>query len=114
VSYEPIWVFDRGDAAVNRLAELRGKRISIGVPGSGLLNVSQVLLGYSGVTGDNTTLLQMDAAQAYQGLENGQLDAAFFIGRPDAPMQNTPLNSDLKLMSFSPGRSAGAEIPVPL
>lgn len=101
VSYEPIWVFYRGDATVNRLAELRGKRVSIGVPGSGLLNVSQVLLGYSGVTGDNTTLLQMDAARAYQGLENGQLDAAFFIGRPDAPMQNTLLNSDLKLMNFA-------------
>jgi TRAP transporter TAXI family solute receptor len=104
VSYEPIWVFYRGDATnapINRLAQLRGKRISIGVPGSGLLNVSQVLLAYSGITGDNTTLLEMDAVKAYQGLEKGQLDAAFFIGRPDAPMQKTLLNSDLKLMSFA-------------
>ncbi|WP_341316988.1 TAXI family TRAP transporter solute-binding subunit [Paraburkholderia sp. IMGN_8] len=101
VSYEPIWVFYRGGATVNRLAQLRGKRIAIGVPGSGLLNVAQVLLDYSGVTSDNTTLLQMDAVKAYQGLENGQLDAAFFIGRPDAAMQTTLLNSDLKLMSFA-------------
>jgi TRAP transporter TAXI family solute receptor len=101
VSYEPIWVFYRGDATVNRLAQLRGKRIATGVPGSGLLHVSQVLLGYSGITGENTTLLQMDAVKAYQGLENGQLDAAFFIGRPDAPMQETLLNSNLKLMSFA-------------
>ncbi|MFM0493303.1 TAXI family TRAP transporter solute-binding subunit [Paraburkholderia caledonica] len=101
VSYEPIWVFYRGDATINRLVQLRGKRISIGVPGSGLLNVSRLLLAYSGVTGDNAALLQMDAARAYQGLENGQLDAAFFIGRPDAPMQTTLLNSDLKLMSFA-------------
>jgi hypothetical protein len=101
VSYEPIWVFYRGESTINRLAQLRGKRISIGVPGSGLLNVSQVLLGYSGITRDNTTLLEMDATKAYQGLENGQLDAAFFIGRPDAVMQTTLLNSDLKLMSFA-------------
>ena len=101
VSYEPIWVFYRGDATVNRLAQLRGKRVSVGVPGSGLLNVSQVLLAYSGVTRDNTTLLEMDADKAYQGLERGQLDAAFFIGRPDAAMQTTLLNSDLKLMSFA-------------
>lgn len=104
VSYEPIWVFYRGgsaDSTINQLAQLRGKRISIGVPGSGLLNVSQVLLGYSGVTRDNTTLLEMDAATSYQALENGQLDAAFFIGRPDAPMQTTLLNSNLKLMSFA-------------
>jgi TRAP transporter TAXI family solute receptor len=101
VSYEPIWVFYRGDATVNRLAQLRGERVSIGVPGSGLLNVAQVLLAYSGITGDNTTLLEMDAIKAYQGLEDGQLDAAFFIGRPDAAMQTTLLNSDLKLMSFA-------------
>jgi TRAP transporter TAXI family solute receptor len=101
VSYEPIWVFYRGDTIVNRLAQLRGKRIAIGVPGSGLLNVAQVLLSYSGVTGENTTLLEMDAAKAYQDLENGALDAAFFIGRPDASMQQTLLNSNLKLMNFA-------------
>ena len=101
VSYEPIWVFYRGDTTIDRLAQLRGKRISVGVPGSGLLNVALVLLGYSGVTRANTTLVEMDAPNAYQALENGRLDAAFFIGRPDAPMQTTLLNSDLKLMSFS-------------
>jgi len=101
VSYEPIWVFYRGDATLDRLSQLRGKKISIGVPGSGLLNVAQVLLGYSGVTSQNSTLVQMDASAAYQGLESGKIDAAFFIGRPDADMQKTLLNSNLKLMSFS-------------
>jgi TRAP transporter TAXI family solute receptor len=101
VSFEPIWVFYRGDTVINRLAQLRGKRVGVGVPGSGLLNVAQVLLNYSGVTSANTTLLQVDAEDAYQKLENGQLDAAFFIGRPDAAMQTTLLNSNLKLMSFA-------------
>ncbi len=59
------------------------------------------MLAYSGITRDNTALLEMDAVTAYQGLENGRLDAAFFIGRPDAAMQQTLLNSDLKLMSFA-------------
>jgi len=101
VSYEPIWVFYRGDATVDRLSQLRGKKISTGVPGSGLLNVAQVLLGYSGITRENSTLLQMDAPAAWRALESGQIDAAFFIGRPDADMQRTLLNSNLKLMNFS-------------
>ncbi|MEM5404348.1 TAXI family TRAP transporter solute-binding subunit [Paraburkholderia unamae] len=101
VSYEPIWVFYRGDTTVDRLSQLRGKKISTGVPGSGLLNVAQVLLSYSGITSQNSTLLQMDAPAAYQGLESGRIDAAFFIGRPDAEMQKTLLNSDLNLMSFA-------------
>lgn len=101
VSCEPIWVFYRGEATVDRLAQLRGKRVAIGVPGSGLLNVARVLLTYSGITAGNTELLEMNAMKAYQGLEEGQLDAAFFIGRPDAEMQQTLLNSNLKLTSFA-------------
>ncbi|MFM0694272.1 TRAP transporter TAXI family solute receptor [Paraburkholderia sp. GV068] len=101
VSYEPIWVFYRGDVTVNRLAQLRGKRIAIGIPGSGLLNVAHVLLTYSGVSSDNSTLRELDAVKAYEGLRNGQLDAGFFIGRPDASMQTSLLNSNLKLMSFA-------------
>ncbi|SDR35078.1 TRAP transporter solute receptor, TAXI family [Paraburkholderia fungorum] len=111
VSYEPIWVFYRGDTIVNQLAQLRGKRIAVGIPGSGLLNVSMVLLGYSGITGHNTTLLQMDAPNAYQALENGQLDAAFFIGRPDAPIQKALLTSNLKLMSFAQAEALIQKFP---
>jgi len=111
VSYEPIWVFYRGDTVVNRLAQLRGKRIGIGVQGSGLLHVSTVLLGYSGVTEGNTELKQVDAEQAYQCLETGCLDAAFFIGRPDAPMQQKLLNSNLKLMSFAQADALAQKFP---
>jgi TRAP transporter TAXI family solute receptor len=111
VSYEPIWVFYRGETTVDRLTQLRGKKISMGVPGSGLLNVAQSLLGYSGITSQNSTLLQMDAPAAYQGLENGQIDAAFFIGRPDADMQKTLLNSSLKLMSFAQADALVEKIP---
>ncbi|RQH07015.1 TAXI family TRAP transporter solute-binding subunit [Paraburkholderia dinghuensis] len=111
VSYEPIWVFYRGDTTVDRLSQLRGKKISIGVPGSGLLNVAQDLLGHSGITSENATLLQMDAPTAYQGLESGQIDAAFFIGRPDASMQKTLLNSNLKLMSFAQADALTQKIP---
>jgi TRAP transporter TAXI family solute receptor len=111
VSYEPIWVFYRGDTVVNQLAQLRGKRIAIGVPGSGLLNVSLVLLGYSDVTRENSTLLEMDALNAYHRLESGELDAAFFIGRPDAALQKTLLNSDLKLMSFAQAEALVQKFP---
>jgi TRAP transporter TAXI family solute receptor len=111
VSYEPIWVFYRGNTVVNQLAQLRGKRVGIGVPGSGLLNVSLVLLGYSDVTAQNTTLVQLDAPKAYEALESGQLDAAFFIGRPDAPTQKALLTSDLKLMSFAQAEALVQKFP---
>lgn len=101
VSYEPIWVFYRGDADLTRLADLRGKRIAVSVPGSGLNNVTMALLSFSDVTPKNSTLLEMDAGKTYDALESKRIDAGFFIGRPDAVMQQKLLNSDLKLMSFA-------------
>jgi hypothetical protein len=70
-----------------------------------------VLLGYSGVTRDNSTLLELDAPNAYQRLESGELDAAFFIGRPDAAIQKKLLNSDLKLMSFAQAEALVQKFP---
>jgi TRAP transporter TAXI family solute receptor len=100
VSYEPVWVFYRGNKTMDRLVQLRGKRVSVGVTGSGLLSVATQLLAFSGINANNATLTNRDSAKAYQELEAGQLDAAFFIGRPDSPMQQKLLNSNLKLMSF--------------
>jgi TRAP transporter TAXI family solute receptor len=111
VSYEPIWVFYRGNTIVDKLSQLRGERVGVGVPGSGLLNVSLVLLGYSGITRNNTTLEQVDAVTAWQRLEHDQLDAAFFIGRPDERMQQTLLHSDLKLMSFAQADALTQKFP---
>lgn len=56
---------------------------------------------HSGVDASNSMLLEMDATQAYQRLRDGELDAAFFIGRPDADIQQKLLNSDLKLINFA-------------
>ncbi|KAF3996230.1 TAXI family TRAP transporter solute-binding subunit [Glaciimonas immobilis] len=100
VSYEPIWVFYQGTTAIDRLSQLQGKRISIGVPGSGLRIVASDLLKQNGLTQQNTRLQELGAHKAYDALKNGSLDAAFFIGRPDSQMMQTLLRSDLKLMNF--------------
>lgn len=44
VFYEPVWVFYRGEKELNRLIDLRGKRIAIGQEGSGVRQLAQKLL----------------------------------------------------------------------
>lgn len=100
VSYEPIWVFYQAAGTIDRLSQLQGKRVSIGVPGSGLLIVASDLLKQNGITEHNTKLQELASVQAYAALKSGSLDAAFFIGRPDSAMMQTLLKSDLKLMNF--------------
>ena len=43
VFYEPVWVFYRGEKIIDRLTDLRGKRIAIGQEGSGLRQLAQQL-----------------------------------------------------------------------
>lgn len=101
ISYEPIWVFYRGNASYDRLSQLRGKRISLGLPGSGLRIVANDLLTENNINTNNSTLLELNANDAYQQLRDGSIDAAFFIGRADSKVIHTLLESSMRLMSFS-------------
>lgn len=101
ISYEPIWVFYRSNAVYDRLSQLQGKRISLGLTGSGLQIVAGNLLTENGINNKNTTLVDLNGNDAYQQLKDNRIDAGFFIGRADSPMIRSLLNSGLKLMSFS-------------
>lgn len=101
IAYEPIWVFYRDPNDIDRLSQLRGKRISIGLPGSGLRIAANELLVANGITTNNSTLVETTGQAAFEQLRDHQIDAAFFIGRADSELVRTLLNSRIKLMSFS-------------
>lgn len=101
VSYEPLWLFYRSNMTLDKLSQLTGKRVGIGVPGSGLHRLTLELLAASGVIASNSGLIEFSAQNANNALRSGEIDAAFFIGGPEAPLIESLLNSDLKLMSFS-------------
>jgi len=42
--YEPAWLFYRADRVAERLTDLEGARVAIGVPGSGTLMLARTLL----------------------------------------------------------------------
>jgi TRAP transporter TAXI family solute receptor len=79
VYYEPIWVFTRGDTPVKRIAELRGKRIAIGPPGSGTRTVALQLLSDNGMTIQPDQFSTLGGNQAVDGLLTGKVDAVFTV-----------------------------------
>jgi TRAP transporter TAXI family solute receptor len=101
ISYEPIWVFYRSNTPYERLSQLRGKRISLGLNGSSLQIVAADLLKENGVTADNSTLIALNSSDAYQQLRENRLDAGFFIGRPDNQVIHSLLVGGYKLMNFA-------------
>ena len=101
VFYEPVWVFYRGDRKLERLTELRGKRIAIGQEGSGVRQLAQQLLKANEIpAGDH--LVALSGLKAAEELQQGRIDAAFIIASEKAPVVQVLLRSPgVKLMSFS-------------
>lgn len=83
--YEPLAVFYRG-APLERLAELKGRRIAIGAEGSGTRILALNLLKANGIELKGATkLLDLQGKDAEQALLKGTLDAAFLMGDSASP-----------------------------
>ncbi|QRX82039.1 TAXI family TRAP transporter solute-binding subunit [Glaciimonas sp. PAMC28666] len=86
VAYVPVSVFYRGDKTIDRLSELKGQRVAIGLQGSGSRVLALTLLKANGiVAGGKTTLLDMGGDEAAKALTDGNIDAAFLMGDSAAP-----------------------------
>lgn len=83
---EPVWIFSRKQSALKRFLELKGKRVSVGVTGSGTHLLAIQLLSAAGITETNTRLIREETTQAIESLSNGKIDAAFFVASPEAPI----------------------------
>jgi TRAP transporter TAXI family solute receptor len=99
--YEPVWVFYRGDKRLERLTDLRGKRVAIGQEGSGVRQLAQQLLEANEIpTGDH--LVPLSGLRAAEELQQGRIDAAFVIAAEKAPVIQVLLRSPgIKVMNFS-------------
>jgi len=76
---ETIWVFYRGSLASESLGDLQGRRISAGPTQSGTEAVAKELLRAHGVDLSSPLIVNLSSADARQRLQDGRLDAAFFV-----------------------------------
>ncbi len=109
--YEPVWVFYRGEKKLDRLTDLRGKRIAIGQEGSGVRQLAQQLLVANEIPlGRN--LVPVAGLKAAEELQQGRIDAAFIIAAESAPVVQVLLRSPgVRLMSFAQANAYQRRFP---
>jgi hypothetical protein len=79
--HQPLAVFYKSGAPLTRLSELQGRRLAIGVAGSGTHVLALALLKSNGVEPDGRTrLLELAGDAAVQALTAGKIDAVFLMG----------------------------------
>ena len=97
----PFWIFYSSDEPLDRLSQLKGKRIAVGAAGSGTHILAERLLGRSGVDSTTATLLPFGGAAAVEALNESKADVVWTAGPPDAPAVRSLLrNPKVRLMSF--------------
>ncbi|GAB3389211.1 TAXI family TRAP transporter solute-binding subunit [Azotobacter armeniacus] len=108
---EPLWLFQRRDLDIRELAELRGRRVGIGQDGSGTQAVVASLFAANGIERE-PGWLALTSRQASAALNDGSLEAAFFIGPPENPLiQELARNPGLRLADLRRAAAYQAHFP---
>ncbi|RZI95415.1 MAG: C4-dicarboxylate ABC transporter substrate-binding protein [Variovorax sp.] len=108
--YEPLWLFYRTDAAqkidrktatLNSLAQLRGLRVNIDKPGSGVPDIMEKLFNANHIDIGALQLSNLEPAPATEALEAGMLDAIVLASAPQSPLVQRLLRAPgVQLMDF--------------
>ena len=102
VTYQFFWIFYRGTETWDDVRQLKGKRIALGLEGSGGRVLAEDILRLGGVNSNNTTLLAHTVPEATKALNSGKIDAMFLTIAADSPLLRSLLNNpDLRLMSLA-------------
>ena len=95
--YQPVIIFYRSREPLERLSELRGRRIAIGGKGSGTRVLSLALLKDNEIEADGATrLLDLEGESARTALLDGQADAIMISGDSASP-------ATIRAMLHAPG-----------
>jgi len=81
---QPFWIFYPANQQLDQLSQLKGKRIAVGPVGSATRYMAEQVLGKGGVNSETTALLPFAGSAAEKALKDGQVDAVWIIGVPEA------------------------------
>ncbi|MFO1115903.1 MAG: TAXI family TRAP transporter solute-binding subunit [Beijerinckiaceae bacterium] len=110
--YAPMWVFFRKESPFNSLVELRGKKVSVGVDGSGTRALANSIFALNGLNGDNVTMLSMGNDDAIAALKKGDIDATIIVvGADNASVLRALNDPGLRLLSFEQAEAYSRRLP---
>ena len=98
---QPFWIFYVSDEPLDRLSQLKGKRIAVGPEGSATRLSAEKVLGKGGINAQTASLLPFAGNAAVKALQDGKLDVVWIIGSPDATAVKSLLGApNVKLLAF--------------
>ena len=86
---------------IKTVADLKGKNVSIGAPGSGVYFNAMDILGAYGLTEDDITPTYESFGDSAESLQDGKIDAAFIVaGAPTTAVTSLATSKDIYLVGL--------------
>lgn len=111
VYYEPLWLFHRRDLDIDRISELKQRRIAVGQAGSGTRALVARLLRDNGV-GDVAQWVDLGGQAAVDALIAGQIDAMFLVMSAQSELVGRALrHPDIAVADFARAKAYSRRYP---
>jgi uncharacterized protein len=101
-------------SGITSLEDLRGKRVSVGAPGSGTEVNAEAILSANGITYDDITEQRLNFNETADALANGDIDAGFWsVGAPTSSILNLATTNDIVIIELTEEQFAAAQAADP-
>ena len=93
-------------SGIKSYADLKGKKVSVGAPGSGTYANAEQLLEIHGLTMDDIKAQNLDFGESTDGLQSGQIDAAFITaGTPTGAVEALNATTKVNIIGVDAGKA---------
>jgi uncharacterized protein len=107
----PIFIFYRNAEPITQFAQFRGKRLSIGTPGTALRSVILQVLKATNALDASTHLSDLDPTEAIDALIAGEIDVAMFPSPLDGILLQRALAAEIRLMNVAQAEAIAKTVP---
>ena len=102
-------------SGITTLEDLRGKRVSVGAPGSGTEVNAAAILNANGMTYDDIEEQRLNFNETADALANGDIDAGFWsVGAPTSSILNLATTNSIVMVELSDAEIAAARAADPI
>lgn len=98
------------NSGISSLDDLRGKRVSVGAPGSGTELNARALLEANGLSYSDMTVQRLNFNETADALRDGDIDAGFWsVGPPTSSILSLATQRDIRLVSLTETQISNAQ-----
>lgn len=102
-------------SGITTLEDLRGKRVSVGAPGSGTEVNAAAILNANGMSYDDIEEQRLNFNETADALANGDIDAGFWsVGAPTSSILNLATTNSIVMIELSDAEIAAARAADPI